>query len=142
LYDYGARWYDPAVGRFIGVDPIADQFAHLSVYNYASNDPVKNIDLHGLQGVPNFIVNRALSDLNRQLGSPAEKINSATSSISPETKNRASLATKGVSNLTLGVLGTAAGAAVAGGSGGFAAPVGGAIMTMLLTSGHWCSADY
>ena len=33
------------------MDPIADQFAYLSVYNYASNDPVKNIDLHGLQGV-------------------------------------------------------------------------------------------
>ncbi len=50
LYEYGARWYDPAVGRFICVDPIADKFPELSVYNYASNDPVKNIDLHGLQG--------------------------------------------------------------------------------------------
>jgi len=91
--------------------------------------------LHGLQGVPNFIVNRALSDFNRQLGSPAEKINSATSSISPETRNRASLATKGVSNLTLGVLGTAAGATVAGGSGsgGLAAPAGAAMMTLSLT---------
>ncbi|HMP26297.1 MAG TPA: RHS repeat-associated core domain-containing protein [Saprospiraceae bacterium] len=50
-YDYGARWYDPAIGRFTGVDPIADRFAHLSVYNYASNDPISNIDLHGLQGI-------------------------------------------------------------------------------------------
>jgi len=39
------------VGRFTGVDPIAGEFAHVSTYNYASNDPVKNIDLHGLQGV-------------------------------------------------------------------------------------------
>jgi len=40
------------VGRFTGVDPISDQFAHLSTYNYASNDPILNIDLWGLQGVP------------------------------------------------------------------------------------------
>ena len=50
-YHYGARIYDPAIGRFTGVDPISDRFAHLSTYNYASNDPIKNIDLHGLQGL-------------------------------------------------------------------------------------------
>ncbi|MFM9951077.1 MAG: RHS repeat domain-containing protein, partial [Saprospiraceae bacterium] len=48
-YPYGARYYDAAVGRFWGVDPIADRFAHASVYNYAENEPVANIDLHGLQ---------------------------------------------------------------------------------------------
>ena len=51
LYEYGARWYDPAIGRFTGVDPIADQFAWVSVYNYAENEPVGSIDLHGLQRV-------------------------------------------------------------------------------------------
>ncbi len=50
-YAYGARYYDPVLGRFTGVDPISDQFAELSTYNYASNDPISNIDLHGLQGV-------------------------------------------------------------------------------------------
>ncbi len=40
------------MGRFTGVDPIADRFAHLSVYNYASNRPVNGIDLHGLQWAP------------------------------------------------------------------------------------------
>jgi len=33
------------------VDPISDQFPHLSTYSYASNDPIVNIDLWGLQGV-------------------------------------------------------------------------------------------
>lgn len=51
LYAYGARYYDAAIGRFTGVDPISDQFANLSPFNYASNDPIKNIDLHGLQGI-------------------------------------------------------------------------------------------
>lgn len=48
-YDYGARYYDPALGRFTGLDPIADQFAHVSPYNYAENEPVGSIDLWGLQ---------------------------------------------------------------------------------------------
>jgi len=50
-YHYGARMYDPAIGRFTGVDPISDKFAHLSTFNYASNNPISNIDLWGLQGV-------------------------------------------------------------------------------------------
>jgi RHS repeat-associated protein len=48
-YAYGFRYYDPVICRFTGVDPIADQFAELSVYNYASNRPIGAIDLHGLQ---------------------------------------------------------------------------------------------
>jgi|GEM_PF-2667768 len=49
--DYGARFYDAAIGRFTGVDPISDQFAHVSTYNYAENSPIVNIDLWGLQAV-------------------------------------------------------------------------------------------
>lgn len=49
--DYGARWYDPAIGRFTGVDPISDQFPHVSTYNYAENEPIGGIDLWGLQRV-------------------------------------------------------------------------------------------
>ncbi len=48
-YHYGARMYDPAIGRFTGVDPISDQFAWVSTYNYAENEPIAHIDLHGLQ---------------------------------------------------------------------------------------------
>jgi len=51
LYEYGFRWYDPAIGRFTGVDPISDQFPHVSTYNYAENEPIGSIDLHGLQRV-------------------------------------------------------------------------------------------
>jgi RHS repeat-associated protein len=47
--DYGARWYDPAVGRFPSVDPLPDQFAWVSPFNYAENDPVQYVDLWGLQ---------------------------------------------------------------------------------------------
>ena len=50
-YDYGARLYDPAIGRFTGVDPIAEKFTRVTTYNYAENEPVGSIDLWGLQRV-------------------------------------------------------------------------------------------
>jgi RHS repeat-associated protein len=45
----GLAYYDPAIGRFSGVDPIADQFPWVSSFNYAENEPIANIDLWGLQ---------------------------------------------------------------------------------------------
>ncbi|MEM9547710.1 MAG: RHS repeat-associated core domain-containing protein [Bacteroidota bacterium] len=55
---YGFRMYDPAIARFTSVDPIADQFPNLSGFNYADNNPIRNIDLHGLQGLS--VVDRQL----------------------------------------------------------------------------------
>ncbi len=69
---YGFRNYDPAIGRFTGVDPISDQFPHLSTYNYASLDPIKNIDLHGLQGV--FAADGSLVKYNVQKGQGPSQI--------------------------------------------------------------------
>jgi len=49
--DYGFRFYDPVIARFTGVDPISDQFPHVTIYNYAENSPIAHIDLWGLQAV-------------------------------------------------------------------------------------------
>lgn len=62
LYAYGFRYYDPATGRFTGVDPIADQFAFVSGYNYAENRVPNAIDLWGLQA---FLVHGTSSDPSR-----------------------------------------------------------------------------
>lgn len=51
MYDYGARMFSPGIGRFLGVDPIADEFSHATTFNYAENEPISNIDLWGLQKV-------------------------------------------------------------------------------------------
>ena len=66
-YHYGARMYDPAIGRFTGVDPIADEFSHVSPYNYAENMPTIAVDLHGLQA---FIVHGTLQEESGHSFSP------------------------------------------------------------------------
>jgi len=46
-YSYGAREYDPQIGRFATIDRFASNFASRSPYHYASNNPISNIDING-----------------------------------------------------------------------------------------------
>lgn len=48
LYYYGARYYDPRVSQFLGVDPLADKFTGWSSYMYAFNNPIKFNDPTGM----------------------------------------------------------------------------------------------
>ncbi|WP_207622467.1 RHS repeat-associated core domain-containing protein, partial [Niastella koreensis] len=42
--------YDPQIGRFVQLDPLTDDYPFLTPYQYASCDPITNIDIDGLEG--------------------------------------------------------------------------------------------
>lgn len=46
-YDYGARYYDAALGRFATADRFAEKYSSISMYQYGANNPVNNIDING-----------------------------------------------------------------------------------------------
>jgi RHS repeat-associated protein len=47
LYYYGARYYDPQISMWYGVDPMASKYPMLSPYMYTAGNPVMLIDPDG-----------------------------------------------------------------------------------------------
>lgn len=46
-YDYGARHYDAALGRFHTNDRFAEKYPSMSTCQYGANNPIGNIDMNG-----------------------------------------------------------------------------------------------
>ena len=51
LYDSKARFMDTG-GRFLSIDPLAEEYYHLSPYAYCAGDPVNLVDPEGRKFIP------------------------------------------------------------------------------------------
>jgi RHS repeat-associated protein len=48
-YDYGFRIYNPAIGKFLSVDPLSKEYPWYTPYQFAGNMPIRYIDIDGLE---------------------------------------------------------------------------------------------
>jgi RHS repeat-associated protein len=80
-YDYGMREYDHQIGRFFRVDPLSEKFYELTPYQYASNNPVTNIDLDGLEGIAFQLVTHLIQKTVQNPNGTEAKVLGATTGV-------------------------------------------------------------
>lgn len=67
IYDYGFRIYNPCLGKFLSVDPLTRNYPFFSPYQFASGNPILNIDIDGLEGSPYYALMQSIRDAEPKL---------------------------------------------------------------------------
>lgn len=86
-YDYGFRNYDPQIGRFTQLDPLTHSYPYLTPYQYASCDPITNIDIDGLEG-GDAVVKSVTTALNETANAAGKLIENVVLKSIPRTTSR------------------------------------------------------
>ncbi|MCC6962589.1 MAG: RHS repeat-associated core domain-containing protein [candidate division Zixibacteria bacterium] len=128
IYYYGARYYDPELGRFLALDPAAGEYPSLSPYAYCANNPLGLVDTDGnnfldvIQGaIRAFADNLSLGLADKRSDYTPE--NPSHYSLGQDLGDVASVAVGGLESLS-GAEAVVVGVAGTAGSGGTAAAVG------------------
>ena len=132
-YDYGARFHDPATGRWFSVDPLAEKNPNMTSYHFCHNNPINRIDPDGKDDWDKFqgIVRGVLSNLmlGTNLRDSYAPNNFADYNAGLKGADQVSIAigtalvVDGGRNVATGVGGASVSAAITVGTGGTAAPV-------------------
>lgn len=82
MYDYSARYYEPAIGRFTTVDPLAEKYYSISPYVYVGNNPIKFIDPDGRAfGPPDEPINLRISPRMTKISQAAQRVSKSGSQV-------------------------------------------------------------
>lgn len=65
--DFGARMYNPDIGRWFNMDPYAEKYLNMSAYAFCADNPVKYTDPDGqyIRGIHKRDITEFLSDLRK-----------------------------------------------------------------------------